>query len=372
MTGVRGPARLMVVGGGPAGLAVAIEGRLRGLDVRVVDRRRPPIDKACGEGLMPDGLERLRGMGVELGDGDLRAFRGIRYVDGETRIEGRFPGGVAGAGIRRPRLHRAMVERAEALGVVLDWGTRVLGLTAEGVTTERGDLGADIVVGADGLLSRVRRWAGVEAKPARRKRFGVRRHVALAPWTDLVEVHWSDHAEAYVTPVAPDEVGVAILWRDRKARFDDLLGTFPELEERLSGAEVVSRDRGAGPLRQGVGSVVRGRVALVGDASGYVDAITGEGLSMAFHQAAALAEAIAGGKLDDYRRLHRRIGRVPLALTELLLWLEGRPRLRRRAFRALAADPDLFERFLAVHCRAAAPMSLGPTAPRLLWGLVRS
>ena len=365
---------VVVIGGGPAGLVTAIHLRLAGLGATVVDRSSPPIDKACGEGLMPDALARLLDLGVALERS--HPFRGIRYLDGNLVAEGRFPGD-AGAGVRRLDLHRALVRRAEELGVDLRWRTRVLGLLPDGaestlVQTDAGPLRGRYVVGADGLHSKVRRWIGVVGRPEprRRWRFGVRHHVRTEPWSDLVEVYWADGCEAYVTPVAEDEVGVAILWSGRKACFDDLLTAFPRLEKRLAGTPTVSRDRGAGPLRQRVRGVVRGRVALVGDASGYIDAITGEGLALALAQAAALADALRRDDLATYARVHPRLGRFPNELTKLLLQVERRPWLRRRVVRALARDGALFDRLLAV-LTGEAPESTGlKSAPRLLWRLV--
>ncbi len=360
---------ILIVGGGPAGLAAAIAARLEGLEAVVVDRRRPPIDKACGEGLMPDGLEILRGLGVELEADRMRRFRGIRYLDGEIVAEGRFPG-VSGAGVRRLDLHRALVRRAEQLGVSLEWGIRVEALDGTAVRTSTGSIEARWVVGADGLRSRLRRWAGLEAAQPRWRRFGVRRHFAMPPWSDCVEVYWAEDCEAYVTPVAAGEVGVAMLWSGRKAGFDRLMACFPRLAERLDGAEPASKDRGCGPLRQRVRGVTRGRLALIGDAAGYVDAITGEGLSIAFHQATALAEALRAGDLGRYARRCRRIVALPDAMTRLLLFVERRPALRRRVIRALAREPQVFSRLLAVHCRAAPVRKGFETAPRLLWRLV--
>jgi len=389
---------LVVVGGGPAGLAVALHGRQAGLSVTVLDRARPPIDKPCGEGLMPDGVARLRELGVAL-PASARPFRGIRYLDEETVAEGRFPSppdgtdptdstgpsGSTGWGVRRTELHAAMVQRAEAAGVELLWGERAEALIeqadAAGVATADGRavLGRWLA-GADGLLSSVRRWAlgPAPAAPNRSGRFGVRRHFAQAPWTDLVEVHWTEGCEAYVTPVGPETVGVAMLWSPERvpgARgFDELLARFPRLAERLAAAPPASRDRGCGPLAQRVRSVARGRIALVGDAGGYLDAITGEGLSLAFHQADALVRAIvecerhASADLSAYARAHRRIRRTPEALIRLLLFAERRPGLRRRLLRALAADPALFDRILGVHARTLPLRALGYRGP---WRLVQ-
>jgi flavin-dependent dehydrogenase len=370
------PADLVVVGGGPAGLATALGARRSGLDVTVLERFQPVIDKACGEGLMPDAAAHLRSLGVELGPGASFPFRGIRYVDGEVIAEGTFPG-AGGLGVRRLALHQALVRRAEEAGVRLLWGVGARGLVPApdggwaGVETDQGLIAARWIVGADGLLSRVRRWAGLERNPGAFRRFGVRRHYTLAPWTDCVEVHWGPGCEAYVTPVGPDLVGVAMLWSGEKLGFDDLLARFPALRERLAGAPLASRDRGAGPLHQRVRGVCRGNLALVGDAAGYLDAITGEGLAVALHQSAALIDALRKGSLSGYAAASRRIHRLPDAMTSLVLALERRPRLRTRAIRALAAEPALFSLLLGIHGRLLPARSLGlDGALRLAWRLV--
>jgi flavin-dependent dehydrogenase len=448
---------LLVVGAGPAGLAVAIAARREGLAVRVVDKAPgPPVDKACGEGLMPDGVAALERIGIDPRSLGGAPFAGIRYVDGDVVAEGEFPG-AAGLGVRRTRLHAALAARAAAVGVEVEWGTRVVGLesgeegggrrdraddgTTWAVTTAEGErLEAAVVVGADGLRSRVRRWAGLggkgdgstpssgdagdpdDARPSlgalegdpenpdsdRRAssgihappssgsapspapandptaRFGVRRHYRVPPGElpRVVEVWWGDGCEAYVTPVGPEEVGVAMLWSGRKAGFDALLRGFPGLARRFVGRPVISDDRGAGPLLQRTRGVIRGGaaaggaaggLALVGDAAGYVDAITGEGLSLAFHQAEALVAAVIVGDLSAYAAAHRRLGRVPNALTSLLLAIERRPTLRRRAIRALAAEPALFSRLLAIHARQLPAAAFFPAgAARLAWRLART
>lgn len=375
---------VLIIGAGPAGLATAIACRRAGLVVTVLDARHPPLDKACGEGLMPDGAAVLGELGVDLEALRSHPFRGIRWCDGETVAEGSFPG-LPGLGIRRIDLHHALHQRAEQSGVRILWGRRAMGLAGNGVMTDQGSIAGRWVVGADGLRSKVRRWAGLARdhglRVDHRSRFGVRRHFALAPWCDHVEVHWIEGCEAYVTPVASDEVGVAMLWSGAKGRFDHHLARFPALARRLEGATTRSKDRGAGPLRQKARRVVRAppagvtepTVALVGDAAGYVDAITGEGLSLAFHQALALARAIADDAPESYARACRRLARLPDAMTHLLLWVERHPKLRRRMIRALAREPALFSRLLALHTRAA-PLgrSVCAIGPPLVWGLLRA
>jgi flavin-dependent dehydrogenase len=349
---------IVITGGGPAGLATAIAARLRGYETVILDRAEPPLDKACGEGLMPDGAAVLNDLGVDLKSADSHPFQGIRYVDGRIVAEGRFPG-ESGLGIRRTELHNALRSRAEDLGVDLRWGARVRGLVADGFETDRGVVRGKWLVGADGRTSRVRKWSGLDGRLARRRRFGVRRHFEIEPWSDLVEVHWSDGCEAYVTPVGKSTVGVAMLWSGKTATFDGLLTSFPALQKRLGHALAVSKDRGAGPLEQKCRSVVRDNLALVGDASGYLDAITGEGLALSFRQAVALVDAICASDLGRYVAAHRRIVRYPNAITRLLLLVERHPRLRRRVMRSLAADPSLMSRFLALKMRRDGPAVFG-------------
>jgi len=352
-------ADLVIAGGGPAGLATAIQARLLGLDVVVLDPGTPPIDKACGEGLMPDGAEVLSSLGVDLDGIENRPFRGVRYVDGNLRAEGRFPG-APGLGIRRTVLHGALSDRAAEVGADLRWGCRVSGLAEGGFTTDGGTVAGRWLVGADGRTSRVRKWAGLDGRRAKRRRVGLRRHYAIEPWSDLVEVFWRDGCEAYTTPVGDRLVGVAMLSAGQMSDFDELLAGFPELHKRLLGAPVASTDRGAGPLEQRCRRVTSGRLALVGDAAGYLDAITGEGLALAFHQAGAVVEAIARGDLAPYRSAHRRIVRYPTAVTRLLLEVERRPVLRRRVMCSLAKDSTLMSRFLALKMRRNGPRLLGP------------
>ena len=364
---------VLIVGGGPVGLAAAIALRGRGLPVRVIDPRTPPIDKACGEGIMPDGVEWLGRLGVELRPGDGAPFRGIRYVDGDDVAEARFPAG-HGLGMRRTTLHRALAERATDVGAELDWGVRALGLNGARVETSAGRASADWIVAADGLGSRMRGWAGLGgARASKHRRTGVRRHFRVAPWTDLVEVHWSDDCEAYVTPVGAEETGVAVLSSGSALGFEAGLARFPELERRLRSAPVTSSDRGAGPLWRKARKVHSGNLALVGDAAGYLDAITGEGLALGFHEADALAGAIEAGDLRIYGQAFRKLVALPFTLIRLLLFAERHPAIRRRVVRTLAREPELFARLLAIHTRDRPPKSLGVGGTlRFVSGLLRA
>jgi menaquinone-9 beta-reductase len=342
---------VFVIGGGPAGLAAALAVRQAGFNVIIADRARPPIDKACGEGLMPDALEALRRIGVNLGSGDGACFRGIRFLDEKLEAEASFSNRSFGLGVRRTELHRILVEHARDVGVAALWGKKMEGLDPAGVIVDGRTIRCRWIIGADGFHSSVRRWAGLAPDWNGARRIGLRQHFRVRPWTDFVEVYWRTDCQAYVTPVAVDEVCVAMIGKG-DIRVSDLAEIFPVLGSHLSGAELVGPARGAISMSTRLRSVVAGRIALVGDASGSVDAVTGEGLALAFRQANSLAEALAAGDLKRYDASHRRMGRMPRLMARTLLLFDGNDRLRRMAFRRLAAHPRIFSQLLAVHVGA--------------------
>jgi flavin-dependent dehydrogenase len=339
---------VFVIGGGPAGLAAALAARQAGLNVILADRAQPPIDKACGEGLMPDALDALCRIGVSLGSGNGICFRGIRFLDDKLEAEATFSNHSFGLGVRRTRLHRILVERSMEAGIVMLWGRKIEALDPTGVIVDGRTVRCRWIVGADGFHSSVRRWAGLAPDWMGTRRIGLRHHFRVRPWTEYVEVYWRKDCQAYVTPVGVDEVCVATIGRE-DIRASDLVGMFPVLASRLGGAELIGSARGAISMSARLPSVVAGRVALVGDASGSVDAITGEGLALAFRQANSLATALAAGDLKKYDASHRRMGRLPRLMARTLLLFDGNDRLRRIAFRRLAAHPRIFSRLLDVH-----------------------
>lgn len=330
--------QVLVAGGGPVGLAAAIEARLAGLDATVVEPRDGPIDKACGEGLMPGALPELARLGV---DPPGMPIPGIVYRDARRRVEHRFSGG-PGRGVRRTALHAALRDRAAAAGVRFHEG-RVDAVRQRAGFVEAVGIRADWLFGADGLHSAVAREVGLALPPPRaRRRFGQRRHYAVAPWSEFVEVVWTSVGEFYLTPVGERLVGVALL-APRGAQFDAALAATPELRERLRGVEAASDLRGAGPFRQRTKARVAGRVLLVGDASGYVDALTGEGLRIGFAQARAAVAAICTGDPGGYESAWERETRDFRRLTGGLVRLAASP-LRGAVVPTASRFPAVFAR----------------------------
>lgn len=349
---------VFVCGGGPAGLAAAIAARRQGFDVVVADCFKPSIDKACGEGLMPDSLAALAALGVMVPEEKSGTFEGIRFVESGRVVEARFPHGV-GRGIRRTVLHDLLHRRAMELGVEFRWSTQVLGMQDGVVQAGEEEIKAKWVVGADGIHSRIREWAGLGAGKRLSRRIGLRQHFKIRPWGRFMEIHWCDLGQAYVTPVGPEEICVVVVGRKRFSTVDASMTWFPELAARLREAEPLSLERGA--LTEGhlYRRVANENTALVGDASGSVDAITGQGLALAFLQAEALGSALGKGDLRLYEEAHRRIRRVPMFMSQSMLLMDRFGPLRRWTQEAFLRDPRIFERMLSVH--------VGET-PLKMWG----
>lgn len=325
-------ADLLVVGGGPGGLATALHARRQGLSVIVAEPREGPIDKACGEGLMPGGLAELTSLGVDPAG---MPFRGIAYADERRRAEAHFDTG-PGRGVRRTTLQAALAARVKEQDT--EWlRARVTHVVQDEHGVAAAGVRAKWLVAADGLHSRVRRAVGITARAGTPRRYGVRWHYRIPAWSESVEVYWSRWGEAYVTPVEPELVGVAILSRGRPD-----LGWFPRLARQLRHASP-GQPRGCGSLRQVVSRRVAGRVLLVGDAAGYEDALTGEGISLALKQAGAAVDAIVREVPSAYEAAWHRVTRDYRLLTRALV-LASAPRLMRRAVvPACAALPGAFQ-----------------------------
>jgi menaquinone-9 beta-reductase len=332
--------------------------------VVVADALIPPIDKACGEGLMPDSCRNLLRLGVGLGGG--REFSGIQFANrrqsyGDVATATFSDGN--GVGVRRVDLHRQLLEHAEAVGVRLKWGHRVdLGeAPASAQKTHRFpwaaypvSVGGEVyrfryLIGADGDASRVRRWAGLESGSLRSQRLAFRRHYRITPWSDFVEVHWSALGQVYVTPVAENEVCIAAITRQRGVNFDIILEGMPYLQNKLRGQVTVGRDRGASTTTRSLRRVTRGNIALAGDASGSVDAITGSGLASAFREALLLGDALGRDAIADYEAEHVKVLQFPRAMASMMLSMDCWPGWRDRIIRILASSPDLFSSLLAMH-----------------------
>jgi menaquinone-9 beta-reductase len=364
---------VLIVGAGPAGLAAAIASANKGLHVEVVDAMQPPIDKACGEGLMPDAIRSLAHLGFNLNI-DLRKvenhlLRGIRFLNqpATTSAEASFPAS-PGRGIRRIVLHQLLLDRALALGVRFHWQNSVQSIeptsTGHLIRTNRQTLRTRYLIGADGHQSRIAAWAGLSKATIHSRRIGLRQHYAIAPWTNYVEVYWSDHGQAYVTPTSANEVCVAFVSNKKFPTVDHALTHFPALQRQLASATLSGSARGSITLGRTLPRVTTNNIALIGDASGSVDAITGSGLGLCFHQAIALANSLHTENLALYQCAHRRIQRPSRIMSRSLLLMDRFPHLRALTLTAFQRRPLLLEYLLHIHI-GYRPCSFGVLTNRL-------
>jgi flavin-dependent dehydrogenase len=341
---------------------------------------RPPIDKACGEGLMPDSLEALAAIGFSNLDQTLREtethlLRGIRFIGDQTpnliTTEAAFPR-APGRGIRRTILHQILLDRAASLGVRFHWENSVQNIapTTEGtlVHSNRQTLRARYLIGADGPRSRVAIWAGLTEASIQSRRIGLRQHYTIAPWTDFVEVYWSNVGQAYVTPNSSNEVCVAFIANKKFPSSEAALSHFPALRHRLAASQPNGPARGSITLGRKLRRVTNGNIALIGDASGSVDAVTGEGMALCFRQAAALSVALRADDLALYQQAHRRIHRLPSLMSRSLLLMDRSPRLCDTVLRTFQRTPWLFERLLQMHIGHSPLQSFGTEGLHVLTG----
>ena len=329
---------LLVVGGGPIGLATAIHARLAGLDVVIIEPRESTIDKACGEGLMPEAIHLLNEIGVYPSGID---FFGIKYVNGERSIAARFSRG-RGLGVRRTELYDALHHRATELGV--QWHrAKVMAVNQQSDWIEAAGIKARYLIAADGLHSSVRTYLGLHVENTKSRRYGARQHFYVAPWSDLVDVYWLPAAELYVTPVSKDVVGIAVLGT-RPLDFNAAIAAVPELAARLKDAKPASELKGAGPLRQKTSARTNGRALLVGDASGYVDALTGEGLRIGLAQAVAAVKAVVNEDPKSYEKEWVKITRSYRILTGTLAWAAAHRPIRKLIVPAAQSLPWVFRK----------------------------
>ncbi|MBV9613358.1 MAG: hypothetical protein JO091_12865 [Acidobacteriaceae bacterium] len=255
-------------------------------------------------------------------------------------------------------LHRLLLERARDLDISLQWEVKGLQVTDGSLHLGEERLRPKLIVAADGQHSRIRRAAGLNNLRYERLRYGFRRHYKIAPWSRYMELHWGERSQLYVTPISEGEVGIALLSADPKLRLASALEEFPQVRARLDGAEPSSAQMGAITAMRSFRRVSRAHLALIGDASGSVDAITGEGICLAFRQALALADAFHAGDLEQYNQAHQQLRRRPAGMAWLLLELARHKSLRKRVLVSFAKQPHVFARFLALHIGEASLLDL--------------
>jgi 2-polyprenyl-6-methoxyphenol hydroxylase-like FAD-dependent oxidoreductase len=339
---------VLVVGGGPAGLAAAIAARGKGLRVTLVDPRKPPIDKPCGEGLLPEAAKALRGLGIDPEVRQSFRFTGIRFQDSRSSVAAEFMNGSA-LGVRRTVLHQLLLDRAETVGVNLIWGARAANQNSLYAEIDGQKTFFRWLVAADGLNSSIRHRAGLDPLLPRRGRFAFRQHYAVVPWTSFVEVYWGEGCQIVVTPTGRGEICLALFTSDHRQRLAQAVPQFPELSRKMAAAQPTSTECGARTVLSRAHFASRGNLALVGDASCSIDGIAGQGLNLAFQEAHLLADALAHEELGGYAEAHAKITQTPVNITRLMLLMAYSPWVREKALRMFAAKPTFFSKLMSIH-----------------------
>ena len=360
-------ADVAVVGAGPAGAAAALFAARRGRHVVVLEKQAFPRDKPCGEGLMPSGRLPLRELGLEaiVSAQGAPPLNGVQFgLPHQPRVAVPFPehrGDQAGLGIRRldfdARLADALsrdpriefCQRTEVRNIRPDPG----GST---VSTTSGDVRARFVAVADGLRSGLRHRLGWTVGPRPPHRYGIVAHWQVdAPVDPWVRITFGEGLEVYEGPVAGNQRMVGLLCY--QARMREFGGRLAEhyrdivlsLRPELSDAQLVGPVSAAGPFWYRASTVAQRGIFLVGDAGGFSDPITGEGIAAGLRQARAFAMALDSPNPErTYRHAHRRLTRDPRRVASLLLRLTRTPALVERGLDSHERAPQTLTKLLGI------------------------
>lgn len=393
-------AEVLVVGGGPAGAASAVFLRQRGHDVVLVDEAHFPRDKVCGEGVSPEAWRLLEAMGAA---GDVRALhpyplRGMALTSpAGVTFHGDYRGARdAGFAARRADLDRVLLDRARAAGVDVREGLHAQEVVFEGgrvagVVAVNGEgpvkLRAPLVIAADGRRSMIARRLGLLHEHRRLRKFAVRGYWdGMDGLQERGEMHVIPGGYCGIAPLSPTEANVTfVLDVEEMAAAGGGLESFyrqtllrwPRIAERLGRATLRGPARAIGPLALQARRVSAPGVLLVGDAAGFYDPFTGEGITLALRSAELASEtadvALRSGRLDDlssYDRERDRATRDKFRLNRLLQAVVAVPSLADAVARKLSRRPDLADRLVGI----AGDFVPARTAfgPRFLWDLLRA
>lgn len=360
---------VLVVGAGPAGSAAAAALAARGRDVLLVESRAHPRAKACAEYASPRIVEELQLLGLPEEDwkGDALPLAGMRVIRGDDAVDVRYhdaSGQRTAWGLERTRFDATLAAHAVARGARLMEHTAVVDVGWRGgvggiggrvvratVRTPEGRRGVrcNWLIGADGARSRVSQAIAVERGAGILRRLGLVAHYEGAPGlVEHGEMHVGPGWYVGLAPLAGDRLNVGMALplngdrRPAEERFAAAIEGIPAVAERLRGRARLTPIIGASPIGHRVRRAAGRGWMLVGDAAGFIDPFTGEGIYRALRSARAAAEALE--ELDDHatdRYLTAR--RAAFAAKDALTWLVqgmlASPPLMGYALRRLASRP---------------------------------
>jgi geranylgeranyl reductase family protein len=375
-------AEVVIVGGGPAGSALACLLARRGHEVLLLEAQRFPRDQVCGESVSPEGWRLVELIGAQERVRALapQPVRGMRLVSPDgTSFTGHYRCERPGFALRRVALDAALLAAARDAGARVLEAARVHDLLFEagrvaGVVAEVGGderrFASRLVAGADGRRSVVARRLGLlrDDNP-RLRRFAVRGHWEGAEGlSELGEMHVAVGGYCGIAPLSKTLANVAFVLDQREmgeARGDlegfyrrTLARRWPQLAERLERARLVEPPRAIGPLAVSCRAAAADGAVLLGDAAGFYDPFTGEGVTLALRgaelAAAAIGEALAGGgcgplgRLVSYERARAAATRDKFRFNHRLQLAVSSPSAANAIARRLGRRPDLADRLVGI------------------------
>ena len=378
---------VIVVGAGIAGTTCAIALAQAGYRVLLLDQSSFPRDKSCGEGIMPQGVKILSDLGLLseiLAHGGTR-IRGMKYRNRNGVVaQADFPATSSGAsvGVVMPRykLDHLLVKKAKTYSnISVREGFRVTGVLQanqivygiEGrsvvARSQSATFSAPLVIGADGPHSIFHRACRLKKKYFPRKRFGITSHISGAKGlADYVEVQSHSDGEIYIAPSNDGTCLVAALLEkkamplfkgDLSAGYMNFLRQLDGFRERIAASERISPVLAAGPLGFTVQPCYRPGLILIGDCAGFLDPITGEGMTLALKCVKAavplIDEAFSSGDFGarfgrQYAEQRSNLVEDLVRFTQLLLNLTRYKFIADRAVYRLSHDRQLFEKLLGI------------------------
>jgi len=378
---------LVIVGAGIAGSATAIALAPEGYNILIVDKAVFPRQKPCGECIMPEGVQILSELGVL---SDILKHGGVK-VDGMRYWNRRgdmaqadFPPGPEGMShaltLQRYDLDYLLLKKADSFSnvkvrqgfqvtEVIQEDGHIKGVAGHAVNSpnNREVFNAPLTIGTDGRYSIFHKACNLNKTPLPRRRFGLTGHLkGIEGMGSYVEVMPCNDGEIYIAPCGNDTTLVAILLEESAMKFfkGDLPGRFHEFlrqvdgfKDRITKTELVLPVSATGPLGFTIESLHKPGLLLIGDSSGFLDPITGEGMTLALKSVKAalpfIKEAIATGSFDEEmgdQYVQERFQSIEdvFRFTQFILNLSKKKLIADRAIRKLSRNPKLFQKFLGV------------------------
>lgn len=331
--------KVVIVGGGPVGLMTAIQLHHQGIESVVLEKRSYPVDKVCGEGVMPLGSQILKDLGLlsKFKAEYFTFFSGIEYFENNKKTQTFEFNDRKGMAIRRVELSRVLREECRERRIEVLENTEYLSheKTTNEVLVTYAQNGVEQrikclkLIAADGIHSSVLKDLKINTKKQSYRRMGLRWHVSCKPWSKYVQVYWGHGVEAYVTPVGPSQIEIALLYfpqLHKGEKVEDLMNYFPFLQNKIKDLKLVSSVKGYGPFPRESEMNPHPYVHFVGDSFAFIDGITGDGISFGFLQAYLLAQE--WGNRDKVTFFVRKYFRTYKLMTKTLVLLSYFPKLR--------------------------------------------